>query len=149
MEDKTRPSWIMVIQFTSNSLLSMEQGMDPKPNLSIWSKRNQVCVFLTSIIVSYLFAILVIACTNGHGRVSLLNCTSFVACFVIIIHCIVPFQCYTGNTNHYNTQSLIAVFLHTGDNLAPSQTEPRSMNVFPSTTTLTSNGKNEIPIGEH
>ena len=35
MEDKTRPSWIMVIQFTSHSWLSMELGTDPRPTLPI------------------------------------------------------------------------------------------------------------------
>ena len=37
----------------------------------------------------------------------------------------------------------IAHFLHTGGNLAPSQTEPKSTNIVPTTTTLSSNHKSE------
>ena len=46
-----------------------------------------------------------------------------------------------------NTIFPITDFINTGENIAPSQTEPKSMSIIPTATTLTGNVQNEVPIG--
>ena len=61
-------------------------------------------------------------------------------CDVFLVKCkLLCFSHITVNT--------ITDFINTGENIAPSQTEPKSVSILPTATILTGNVESEVPSG--